>query len=65
MLRFIIKHKWRDAISGAEDEYLRTIDIDLPELQDALTVGGYGEHGYDMATLVGVEILPNRDGERK
>ncbi|MCZ4330736.1 hypothetical protein [Castellaniella denitrificans] len=43
MLRFIIKNKWRDGTSGAEGEYLRTLDIDVPDLQDALTVGGYGE----------------------
>lgn len=63
MLRFIIKTKWRDQTSGAEGEDLRTLDIDVPELQDALTVGGYGEFGYDMASLVGVEVLQNGAGE--
>lgn len=60
MLRFIIKNKWRDGTSRAEGEDLRTLDIDVPELQDALTVGGYGESGYDMASLLGVEVLPNQ-----
>lgn len=63
MLRFIIKNKWRDGASGAEGEDLRTLDIDVPDLQDALTVGGYGESGYDMASLVGVEVLPKGAGE--
>lgn len=63
MLRFIIKTRWRDQTSGAEGEDLRTLDIDVPALQDALTVGGYGEFGYDVASLVGVEILPNRAGD--
>ena len=57
MLRFIIKTKWRDLHSGAEGEYFKTLDLDVPELQDALTIGGYGESGYEMAALVGVETL--------
>lgn len=60
MLRFIIKTKWRDGISGAEGEYFKTLDIDVPELQDALDIGGHGESGYDMAQLVGVEFLRAR-----
>lgn len=57
MIRFIIKTKWRDGHSGAEGEYFKTLDLDVPALQDALTIGGYGESGYEMATLVGVETL--------
>jgi hypothetical protein len=57
MIRFIIKTKWRDGNSGAEGEYFKTLDVEVPELQDALTVGGYGENGYEMAVLVGVETL--------
>lgn len=64
MLRFIIKSRWSDGISGAEGECLKTIDIDVPELQDALTIGGYGQAGYDIASLVGVEILPNEKTEQ-
>jgi hypothetical protein len=58
MLRFIICNKWRDGHSGAEGERLITLDVDVPELHDALTVGGYSEHSYDIAQLIGVEILP-------
>ena len=39
---------------------IRTLDVDVPELQDALTLGGYSEHSYDIANLVGVEVLPNK-----
>lgn len=60
MLRFIIRTKWRDGISGAEGEHFKTLDVDVPELQDALSIGGYGESGYDMAQLVGVEFLRAR-----
>lgn len=63
MLRFIIKNRWCDGTSGAEGEYLKTIDIDAPELQYALTIDGYGQAGYDIASLVGVEILPNEKAE--
>lgn len=60
MIRFIIKTKWRDGHSGAEGEYFKTLDVDVPELQDALTIGGYGESGYEMAQLVGIETLRDR-----
>lgn len=60
MLRFIIREKWKDGFSGAEGERIRTLDVDVPELQDALTIGGYSEHSYDIANLVGVEVLPNK-----
>lgn len=62
MLRFIIKTKWRDGISGAEGEYFKTLDIVVPKLQDELCKGGFGESGYDMVQLVGVEVLPDEDG---
>lgn len=58
MLRFIIRRQWKDGYSGAEGEHFQTLDIDVPELQDALTAGGYGEQGFDMPSLVGVEVLP-------
>lgn len=58
MIRFIIRIKWRDGHSGAEGEHFRTLDLDMPDLKDALSIGGYGENGYEMAELVGVEMLP-------
>jgi hypothetical protein len=57
VIRFIIKTKWRDGHSGAEGECFKTLDLDVPALQDALTIGGYGECGYEMAQLIGVETL--------
>lgn len=59
MLRFILKKKWRDGISGAEGEYFETLDSVVPKLQEALSKGGFGESGYDMVQLVGVEVLPD------
>ncbi|MEX3933315.1 hypothetical protein AB4Y32_16180 [Paraburkholderia phymatum] len=60
MLRFIIKTKWREGHSGAEGEFFKTIDLDVPELQDALTLGGYSENSYEMAQLIGVETLKDQ-----
>jgi hypothetical protein len=57
VIRFIIKTKWRDSNSGAEGEYFKTLDVDVPELQDALSIGGYGGSGYEVAQLIGVETL--------
>jgi hypothetical protein len=57
MLRFIIKAKWKDGHSGAEGEYFKTLDLDVPALQDMLSIGGYSENSYEMPHLVGVETL--------
>lgn len=57
MLRFIVKREVFDEHSGQKSSGFRTIDIDVPELQAALTHGGFGESGYDETSLVGVEIL--------
>ena len=57
MLRFILKQRVKNDISGVEFERLYTIDVDVPEVERALDSGGYGENGYDRTDLVGVEIL--------
>lgn len=59
MLRAILKHKYRDSVSGAEDEFFQTLDFDCPTLEGALKHGGYGESGYEIVSLVGVERLPD------
>jgi hypothetical protein len=58
MIRFVVKVKWKCQYSGADGEEIRTFDIDVPELQKALTVGGFSEGGFELAQLLGVEILP-------
>lgn len=59
MLRFVVRRKQKDSlVSGAEWETLETIDVDLPELERRLEQGGFGDSGYDVTELVGVEVLP-------
>ena len=36
----------------------RTLDVDLPELEEALRSGGFSEDSYEVTELVGIELLP-------
>lgn len=54
MLRFILIRKQRDTVSGAEWQEHFTMDADCPELEKTLG-GGYGENGYSITTVIGVE----------
>lgn len=69
MIRFIMRRKWRDAISGAESENFESLLCDVPELERTLSGGGHGEGGFDIRELVGAEIVldaapsPDADGE--
>ena len=58
MLRFIVKRDTFDEINSMRRERHYTLDLDAPELEQELTRGGYGESGYDISTLIAVEILP-------
>ena len=65
MLRFIISRKHRDTVSGAEWSGMETIDVECPTLEGALKRGGYGEGGYDISQLIGVEMhAQGKDGDR-
>lgn len=57
MLRFILKRRKNDVYSGAVFSEMYTLDVDAPDLETALNYGGYGEQGYDLTELVGVEKL--------
>jgi hypothetical protein len=57
MIRFIVKTKWKDGYNGSEGEHFKTLDIDVPALEEALSAGGFSEHSYDLPSLVGVELL--------
>jgi len=57
MLRFILKVKRRDEISGYYGENIYTIDGDVVELEKCLKKGGYGECGYESHELVGIEVI--------
>lgn len=59
-LRFILKRNIKDQYNGCEHEHLQTLDLEVPELEEALSGGGRGENGYDITSLLGVEILTNK-----
>lgn len=60
MLRAILRRRMRDAISGCEHESLFTMDLEIPELEEQLRKGGFGESGYEVIELVGMEALTER-----
>lgn len=64
MLRFIIQNQFQDQNVDADCWVAHyTLDADVPELEAALTRGGYSETGFDRHRLLGVEVLPAREAE--
>lgn len=59
MLRYIMKHKWVDAIIGASGERLYSVDGDACEVERLLKAGGHGESGCEQHELVGIEVIEN------
>jgi hypothetical protein len=57
MLRFIIKRTIRDANDSYSSDTFETIDVELPQIEEILNRGGYGEMGFDRSELAGVEIV--------
>lgn len=58
MIRFIIK-RHMDNGRTVGTSYFETFDVDVPELENALTGGGTDHAGsYDVRELIGVEVLP-------
>jgi hypothetical protein len=57
MIRFIIQRSQEDRISGAQWKSYETLDVDVPELERQLSLGGFGENGHDIRTLLGSEVI--------
>ncbi len=57
MLRAIIKRKFRDSVSGASGSTMFTLDFQCEELEKQLNAGGFGEAGYEIQSLVGIEVI--------
>lgn len=64
MLRFIVKVTSKEELSGAECERMFTLDADVPALEAQLTRGGFSQYGYEVAHLVGVEVLTGHQGDQ-
>jgi hypothetical protein len=56
-LRAILRHKIRDSVSGYEGSNLFTIEFESESLEAQLRRGGFGESGFEVVELVGVELL--------
>jgi hypothetical protein len=56
MLRFIFKQQIANAQSNMHHETLHTLVANIPLVEALLCHGGYGPDGYDLTTLVGVEV---------
>ena len=56
MLRIILKREQYDAHSGCREQNFITIDVEAPEVERALSSGGFGESGYDVTHIIGVEV---------
>lgn len=57
MLRFVIERHEMDFNSGMDLRDLKTVDVDIPQLEELLRRGGRGEMGFESWQLRGVEIL--------
>lgn len=57
MIRFIMRTRRKDPVSGYEGEHLYTFDTEVPSLEAELNAGGFGESGYECNELIGVEVI--------
>lgn len=57
MLRFIVKHVTNDYQCEPRESF-QTIDIDVPELEQAM-MEYQGYDAYSFSRLVGVEVIPD------
>lgn len=61
MLRFILKRSDCHSFTHELFETHYTIDVDVPEIESALSRGGQGD-GYEIHQLIGVEIITAEKG---
>lgn len=57
MIRFIFKHKYKDAVNGYENDGFTTLDVNCKPVESMLLKGGFSEDGYERFTVVGAEIV--------
>lgn len=63
MLRVIFRHRMKDAISGCATTSLFSVSVDVPAIERELRRGGFGESGYEVVDLVGIEVEPQAQKE--
>lgn len=57
MLRFIVECHESDFNSCMDRRDFKTLDVELPQLEELLRRGGRGEMGFESWQLRGVEVL--------
>lgn len=62
MIRFIIKKEHKTCDSSPMVDY-QTLVLDVPELEKVLVKGGYDQYFYEHYSLVGVEIVGEKEKE--
>ena len=60
MIRFLMKHTFKDKYSQCEGVNYYTIDDDLDALEAALKSGGMDDGGYCRNELIGVEVTDDK-----
>lgn len=62
MLRAIFRRRMRDAISGCEvTNQIFSFRVDVPSIESELRKGGFGESGYEIVELIGIEVEKPED----
>ena len=62
MLRAIFRRRMRDSHSGCQiDNQLFSIRFDSPAIERELRTGGFGESGFEIIELIGVEVEKPED----
>ncbi len=56
MIRFIMKTIINSNVDGFKAEDFKTLDLEVPELEEMLMAGGRGTLGFEMTEFIGLEI---------
>lgn len=65
MIRFIIKRRSYDSHVDMRTEAIYTVDAEAPELEAALSSGGFGNAGFEVHELMGVELMGSPTAQEK
>ena len=57
MIRFILKNTYKDPSNESVTDRFITLDADVPNVEQELKGGDCGEVGYDITTLIGIELI--------
>lgn len=62
MLRAIFRRSMRDAVSGCEiKNQVFSFRVNVPSIENELRRGGFGEAGYEVIELIGIEVEKPED----